>query len=147
LRYPGHISLIQALKQSGFFSEEPLNIGGTSIKPLDFTSKILFDEWRFASDEKDFTVLKIILQGKRNGSNETVKFYLLDRYDETTDISSMSRTTGYTCTATANLLAKGLFTEKGVFPPERVGNYEDCYNFVLQYLEERGLTIKKEAAV
>ena len=36
---------------------------------------------------------------------------------QSTKTSSMARTTGYTCTAAVNLIAKKLFTEKGVFPP------------------------------
>ncbi len=82
-----------------------------------------------------------------NGNDETLHFYLLDRFAEATGISSMSRTTGYTCTATANLLAKKLFSEKGVFPPERVGNHEACYDFIMQYLKERGVILKKKQQV
>ena len=44
LRYPGHVEYIRVLKESGFFDEETININGTQISPLDFTSKILFNE-------------------------------------------------------------------------------------------------------
>ena len=54
-----------------------------------------------------------------------------------TKTSSMARTTGYTCTAAVNLITKGLFNEKGVFPPELVGKDKNCFEFVMNYLEER----------
>jgi len=56
----------------------------------------------------------------------------------------MSRTTGFTCTASANLIAKNLFKEKGVFPPELVGKYKECFDFVRNYLEERNVIWTKK---
>jgi len=56
-----------------------------------------------------------------------------------TQTSSMSRTTGYTCTAALNLLIENMFTEKGVFPPELVGKHEKCFNFILNYLKARNI--------
>jgi lysine 6-dehydrogenase len=51
----------------------------------------------------------------------------------------MSRTTGYTATAALNMLMDGLFEEKGVFPPELVGKYENCFNYIINYLKERNI--------
>jgi saccharopine dehydrogenase-like NADP-dependent oxidoreductase len=51
----------------------------------------------------------------------------------------MSRTTGYTCTAALNMLMENLFTEKGVFPPELVGKHEKCFQYMINYLEERNI--------
>jgi len=140
LRYPGHIDLIIALKESGFFNTEKINIDGTEISPLQFTSKILFNEWRLGEDEEELTVMKAILKSVE----KTIEYNLLDRYDASTKTSSMSRTTGYTCTASANLIAKNLFTEKGVFPPELVGKHKPCFDFVMNYLKERNVIWSKQ---
>lgn len=138
LRYPGHIDLIIALKESGFFNTEKIKIDNSEISPLQFTSKILFNEWKLGEAEEELTVMKVILK-----SNEkTIEYNLLDRYDASTKTSSMSRTTGYTCTASANLIAKNLFTEKGVFPPELVGKHKLCFDFVINYLKERNVVWK-----
>jgi saccharopine dehydrogenase-like NADP-dependent oxidoreductase len=56
----------------------------------------------------------------------------------------MSRTTGYTATAAANLVLDGLFSEKGAFPPELVGKHEKCFNYILSYLRERNVIYKKD---
>ena len=77
--------------------------------------------------------MKVIVKGE----NKTVEYDLLDRYDVATKTSSMARTTGYTCTAAVNLVTKGLFNDKGVFPPELVGKHKNCFEFVMQYLKER----------
>ena len=83
--------------------------------------------------------MKVVVKGK----DKTIGYDLLDRYDPSTKTSSMARTTGYTCTAAVNLIAKGLFKEKGVFPPELVGKNKVCFDFVMNYLKERNVKKKK----
>jgi len=133
LRYPGHVDIILSLKESGFFNEEPMDVNGIKISPLKVTSQILFNEWKLGHEEEELTVMKVIV----NGESKRIEWSLLDHYDHETKISSMARTTGYTCTAAVNLIAQNLFSEKGVFPPELVGNNKDCFEYVLNYLKER----------
>ena len=137
MRYPGHVDIIRSLKESGFFSEEPLNVEGTMISPLKVTSQILFNEWRLGLEEEELTVMKVRAIGKKNGETKIVEWNLLDYYDQETKISSMARTTGYTCTAAVNLIAQKLFNEKGVYPPELIGSRKICFDFVLDYLKQR----------
>jgi lysine 6-dehydrogenase len=139
LRYPGHIDLIIALQQSGFFDEAPLKIKGTEISPLDFTSKLLVNEWKPGEQEEEFTVMKVIIKSGKN----MIVYDLYDTFDSLTQTSSMARTTGYMCTAAVNLIAKGLFAEKGVYPPELVGKDKNCFDFVMEYLRERNVSLKK----
>jgi lysine 6-dehydrogenase len=137
MRYPGHVDIILSLKESGFFNEDPIEINGTKISPLKVTSQILFNEWKLGLDEEELTVMRVKLIGKKNGEQKIVEWSLLDFYDPETRISSMARTTGYTCTAAVNLVAQNLFNEEGVFPPELVGKHKQCFDFVLNYLKER----------
>ncbi len=87
--------------------------------------------------------MKVIVEGEKNGVKKTVEYSLLDHYDVATKTSSMARSTGYTCTAAVQLIANTLFTEKGVFPPEKVGNHKACFDFVVKYLKDRKLNWKK----
>lgn len=140
LRYPGHVHLIEALKQSGFFSKEKLKVEGQEISPLAFTSKLLMNEWKLGETEEDLTVMKVVLHGE----GKTIEYNLLDYYDAESQTSSMARTTGYTCTASVNLLARNLFTKKGVFPPELIGDDKACFDFVFNYLKERSVNWKRK---
>ena len=145
MRYPGHVEIIRSLKESNFFSETPIDVNGIKISTLKVTSQILFNEWKLGLEEEELTVMRVKLIGTKEGKPTTVEWNLLDYYDPETKISSMARTTGYTCTAAVNLIANGLFNEKGVFPPELVGKYKVCFDFVLEYLKERKVNwIKKE---
>lgn len=139
LRYPGHLDLVLALKQSGFFETTPVRIDDTEIIPLEFTSKMLVNEWKLDPGEEEFTVMKVIVQGEKNDKPVTIEYNLLDRYDKATKTSSMARTTGYTCAAAVNLIAKAMFDEKGIFPPELVGRKKSCFDFVINYLKERNV--------
>jgi len=140
LRYPGHVEYMRVLKESGFFSEKELDVNGKKISPLEFTSKILFKEWELGETEEELTVFRVTLKGENsNGQIEEIVYNMHDEYNKDTNTSSMARTTGYTATAAANLVLEGLFSEKGVFPPELVGKHEACFNYFLKYLEERNI--------
>ncbi len=141
LRYPGHSEYIRVLKESGFFSEKAINVNGKEVVPLEFTSKILFSEW-YLGDEEELTVMRVRLKGKKEGKAAVVIYDLHDVYDVKTGISSMSRTTGYTATAAANMFLKGLWKGKGVFPPELIGKEKACFDFILNYLRERKVIYK-----
>jgi saccharopine dehydrogenase-like NADP-dependent oxidoreductase len=51
----------------------------------------------------------------------------------------MARTTGYTCTAVANLVLDNTFTRKGICPPEFVGEDEACFSSIMKYLKARSV--------
>ena len=144
LRYPGHVEYIKVLKESGFFDETEIEIKGTKVSPLDFTSKVLFNEWELGENEEELTVMRVTVKGENEaGEQEEVIYDLYDEYCHDTQVSSMSRTTGYTATAAANMLLEGLFNKKGVFPPELVGKHEECFNYFMNYLSERNVIYKK----
>jgi len=144
MRYPGHVEIIRSLKESGFFSDKPIDVDGTMISPLKVTSQILFNDWKLGLEEEELTVMKVKLSGKEKEKDKTVEWSLLDYYDDETKTSSMARTTGYTCTAAVNLIAQNLFSEQGVFPPELVGKHKNCFDFVLDYLKERKVNWEKK---
>ena len=146
LRYPGHVEYVRVLKESGFFSEDKIEVNGQQVSPLEFTSKILFNEWKLGETEEELTVMRVTLKGENeDGQIEEIVYNLHDEYCKDTNTSSMARTTGYTATAVANLFLEGLFTEKGVFPPELVGKHEDCFTYVLEYLEDRNIHYNKNS--
>lgn len=142
LRYPGHIRLIEALIKSGFFDTQERVLNGQRFRPIDTTASILFDQWKLQDEDEEFTVMKIEISGTENGAQKSYVFDIYDERDKASGISSMSRTTGYTCTSAVELIRKGLFTEKGVYPPELVGRKEGCFEFIRGYLNERGVQIQ-----
>ena len=139
LRYPGCIEYLKVLRESGFFSYEEIEVNGAKVRPVDVTAKLLFPKWKLKPGEEDFTVMRIRIEGEENGVNKKLEYYLLDKYDRENEIISMARTTGYTCNAVANLVLDNKFNRKGINTPEYVGEEEDNFKYVLNYLEERGV--------
>ncbi|HKI79970.1 MAG TPA: saccharopine dehydrogenase C-terminal domain-containing protein [Ignavibacteriaceae bacterium] len=139
LRYPGHAEYMKVLRETGFFNKDEIDIEGQKVSPISLTSKLLFPIWKLGKSEPEFTALKLIISGKENGISKKYTYELFDEYDKETDISSMARTTGYTCTATARLILNGKFNRKGICPPEFVGAEPGCYEFVLSELNKRNV--------
>lgn len=77
------------------------------------------------------------------GEGKIIEYSMFDKFDEETKTSSMARTTGYTCTAAVNLVLNGDYSKKGISPPEYIGKDENCFNKVLDYLDERRIKIKR----
>jgi saccharopine dehydrogenase-like NADP-dependent oxidoreductase len=146
LRYPGHIDKIRLLKSCGFFSEEPIDVKGQSIRPIDLTTRLLFPMWDL-KDEEDLTVMQVTAEGTKDGKKVKYSWDLADYYDPQTGIHSMARTTGYTATAATRMLLAGLYTRKGVSPPEYIGFDETCTRFILEDLSQRGVRYRENIQI
>jgi saccharopine dehydrogenase-like NADP-dependent oxidoreductase len=139
LRYPGHIEKMRMLRDSGFFDKEKIHVSGRDISPLDLTTALLFPLWAMGEGDEDFTILRVTVAGEQGGQKVRRELNLLDRYDRATKTTSMARTTGYTCTATLRLLARGGYTRKGISPPEFVGQEPGAWDFIRGELAYRGV--------
>lgn len=139
LRYRGHRDLMAALSAGGFFSTGQIKVGEHEIRAIDASSAILLAAWKLAPDEKEFTVMRVTVEGEENGSQVRHIYDLYDEYDAASQTSSMARTTGYACTATAELLLNGSYDSPGVSAPEIVGRAPGCCEAIMQYLLARGV--------
>jgi saccharopine dehydrogenase-like NADP-dependent oxidoreductase len=139
LRYPGHIAKMALLRETGFFSQDPVEINGQKIRPIDMTAKLLFPLWKLKPGEADITVLKVIVKGKKEDQPLQYTWDLFDKYDPVTAIHSMARTTGYTATVAVRMIADGLYTRKGVSVPEFIGKDPACVKYMLEGLKEKGV--------
>jgi len=143
MRYPGHIEKMRMLRETGFFSQDEIEINGTKIRPIDLTSRLLFPKWEYSKGEVDITVLRVTVDGAKSGQRLRYTYDLIDHYDAVTETSSMARTTGYTATMAVRLLAKGLYSRKGLSAPEHIGRHPECVEFLLNGLKDRGVVCKE----
>jgi len=143
MRYPGHIDIMAILRETGFFSKDEIEINGTKIAPLDFTAKLLFPKWKLKEGEEDITVMRVTIEGKKDGKMLRYNYDLYDQYDPITKTHSMARTTGYNATVGVRMIADGLYNRKGVSVPEFVGQQPECVKYMLKGLAERGVIYKE----
>lgn len=143
LRYPGHIELIRVLRASGFFDAAPRAFNGAEVRPLDVTAALLLEQWRLAPNEPEFTIMRVRISGRVHDEPQTYTYHLYDETDPLTGVSSMARTTGYTCTGVARLLLDGTFSRVGICPPEMVGADAACFARMLAHLDARGVHCRR----
>jgi len=147
LRYMGHVELMRAFRDSGFFDATPTDVNGQQVAPLDLTSKLLFDQWKMGPGDEDLTVMQVQMSGVEDGQKVQYTFDLLDYFDTESGVHSMARTTGYTCTIVARQVLSSLFTRKGISPPEYVGQTSGCYENLLSEYAARGIKIAQRRDV
>ena len=87
--------------------------------------------------------MRIIIKGQENQQEKTHVYDLYDEYNKETNTISMARTTGYTCSAVANLVLEGKFNRVGISPAEYVGVEEENFRYVLKYLKDRHVNYRK----
>lgn len=144
LRYPGHIEIMRILRETGFFEKEAIEVNGTQVSPLEFTSKLLFPKWKLEDGEEDITIMKIIVSGTKGSDKIKYTWDLFDTYDPVTEVHSMARTTGYTATMAVRMVASGLYSRKGVSAPEFIGKESACVDFILNGLKEKGIVYNEK---
>ncbi len=144
LRYPVHVDVMRIFRDAGFLNLTPIQVKGASVRPIDVTASLLSPHWEYGPGEADLTVMRLVISGEEDGKPVTYTYDLYDEYDPATGVLSMARTTGYTCTAVARLVLDGVFSQKGISPPEFVGRVGGCRERVEKYLEDRGVRYRMQ---
>jgi saccharopine dehydrogenase-like NADP-dependent oxidoreductase len=124
LRFPGHIAWIKELQETGkLWTPDP---------------------WKPGDDEDEFTLMRIAIRGSEHGAAKNFAYTLFATYDPETGFSSMSRTTGYTCTGVARCVLDGSYRHAGISPPSHIGASPGCLNRIFAHLRERKIVFERE---
>jgi len=121
-RRPGHGEFWWRMANCGFLSEEPVKIGGTEVVPINFVSTLLQSQKQFwyTGRERDTTLIRVEVQGKKDGKNKSVIYQMVDYKDLETGFTSMQRTVGFTMGIGTMLLAQGKLSARGMISPIQV---------------------------
>jgi len=144
LRYPEHVEQMRVFRDTGLLNMSPIQVKGVSVRPIDVTASLLSPLWKYEAGEADITVMRLVISGMEDGKPATYTWDMYDEYDAATGTLSMARTTGYTCTSVTRLVLDGVYSQKGISPPEFVGRSEGCWDSVKRYLEDRGVHCKMQ---
>jgi saccharopine dehydrogenase-like NADP-dependent oxidoreductase len=142
LRYPGHVEKVKLLRELGFFDGEPLLVEGSRVSPRLMTARLLERSLR-KPEVGDLLAMMIEVNGETGGKDAGIRYYILDRFDKEKGVTAMARTTAYTASSVAGMLAEGTIEEKGVIPPERLGMNEDIAERLLSKLRTRGVRVEE----
>jgi lysine 6-dehydrogenase len=139
IRWPGHAAQIRTLIECGLLETHPVSIDGQRIVPREFVSKTISERIKLGK-ERDLTLLRVDVTGKRDSRRIHHRYQMIDHYDPRRELTSMARTTAFPCSVAVQMLGQGLIQEKGLTPPELAFKGPLCQKFMKQ-LRAKGIKI------
>lgn len=113
IRYPGHCAKFKAMIDLGLFSSEPIKVDGMSFVPRRVFGELLVQN--LPADEPDVVLVRVEVKDRK----KRLRYDIIDRYDPSTGLSAMMRTTAFSASIVALMMARGQTSEKGALPQER----------------------------
>jgi len=141
VRWPGHWEGIITLKECGLLDIEPVNFKGKKIVPREFVSSLITPKLLPKEGETDVCVMYNSVEGKKDGRDMRIEYFMWDEADRENGLSSMMRVTGFPVAIAARWLAEGKIKEKGIVAPEDAISGK-LYEDFLDELEKRNIQIK-----
>jgi lysine 6-dehydrogenase len=136
LRYPGHVQIWRGLALLGLLDSTPVRVGDADVRPRDVVAACASP--RLENDDTDLVALRVVAVGAIDGARKRVTAEMLDRHDEATGLSAMSRGTAFPAALVAAMLGRGQVTRRGALPQE-VALHVPTF---IQGLGERGLDVR-----
>jgi lysine 6-dehydrogenase len=116
LRYPGHAEKMYAFLKLGLMSSDEEDFDGVKVAPRNVLERLL--ERNLPPTGKDATLIRVTVEGEKDGAPKTVEYQVIDLFDEESNLTSMMRTTAFPATTVATMSVSGAISKRGVLPPE-----------------------------
>jgi len=117
IRYRGHCEKFKTLLDLGFATMEPMMVGGSVKTNREFFADLLRKKLDFG--DKDVVLARATITGRHGGAEKVLAYEFVDHYDDAASITAMMRATAFPTSITAQMLAHGTISERGVKPPEQ----------------------------
>ncbi|MFX1284603.1 MAG: saccharopine dehydrogenase family protein [Promethearchaeota archaeon] len=135
---PKYFYLITDLVKLGLTDDNPINVKGHRISPLEFTISYIINQRERILKETNFGsqrgCVKIVVKGKKYGKNHQYIFSLAS------ENQAMGEGTGIPAAIGVILMNRGLITIKGVVPPEACINPLDFLAIMQEHLKLETVT-------
>jgi lysine 6-dehydrogenase len=138
IRYKGHCEKFKTLLDLGFATNEPMMVGGTVKTNREFFADLLRKKLDYG--DKDVVLARATITGRTQELEKTLVYEFVDRYDDSTKMTAMMRTTAFPTSITAQMLAKGEITQRGVLMPEQCVDGKQ----MIEELAKRNVRITKK---
>lgn len=138
IRYAGHCEKFKAMIDLGLCSSEEIRVDYAKITPRKVFAELL--EKNLPADEPDYVLVRLDFVGRTGGERKTLRYDIVDKFDEATNLSAMMRTTAFPASIIAQMMARGEVSERGATPQEKA---IDAEKFVAE-LERRNIKINSK---
>ncbi len=139
IRHKGHAQSIKILKECGLFSRQPVKLHDAKVIPRELL-EVLLDSKMKLGKERDVTLLRIVVEGKKSSKSATHIFEMIDIYDSEKDYTSMGKTTSFPASIAAQMIASGKIAQRGSLFPEEIFQ-SGLYQPLMDALKERGVVV------
>jgi lysine 6-dehydrogenase len=117
IRYPGHCEKFKTMIDLGLTSSDELDVNGQRISPRRLLGEMLLRH--LPADEPDAVLIRLEFRGVIDDKRQTLRYDIIDYFDERTGLSAMMRTTAFPASIIAQMMARGETLMKGATPQER----------------------------
>jgi lysine 6-dehydrogenase len=118
LRWPGYAAKVSVLRDLGLLSESPVTVDGSPVVPKHLLDAVLYPRVRLEPGERDLAILRVEAVGERAGQPARVHAEMVDRWSD--GFTAMARTTSFTASVVARMIARGEVTGRGARRPESI---------------------------
>lgn len=139
IRHCGHIREVQTLKDCGLFSTRPIRVHDQKVIPRDVL-EVLLDSRMKLGKERDVTLMRVVVSGKKSGRPQTYVYEMIDPYDTRKNYTSMARTTCFPASIAAQMILSGMIRKRGSLFPEQIFHAR-LFNPFMEGLRKRGVKI------
>ncbi len=116
IRYRGHCDKFKMMIDLGLCSSEEIIADFAKVTPRKVLGELLTRN--LPADEPDYVLIRLEFVGKIEGESKRLRYDIVDKFDETTGLSAMMRTTAFPASIIAQMMAKGDVKMRGATPQE-----------------------------
>jgi lysine 6-dehydrogenase len=135
IRYKGHCERFKTMIDLGLCSSEEIVADFVKVKPRKVLGELL--QKNLPADEPDYVLIRLEFVGAKKGKRKRLRYDIVDKFDEQTNLSAMMRTTAFPASIIAQMMACGDVKMRGATPQEKA---IDAEKFVAE-LEKRNIKI------
>jgi saccharopine dehydrogenase-like NADP-dependent oxidoreductase len=140
MRWPGHCAFWRQLAELHLLDREPVDVDGRLVDRVGFLAAALEPHLQYAAGERDVVALRVDLIGRRGDRPLRVRLELIDRLDQESGLSAMSRTVGFTASIGALMIADRRISGPGLRSPLA----DVPYGPFIEELARRGIRVTRE---
>ncbi|MGN7477030.1 saccharopine dehydrogenase family protein [Solibacillus silvestris] len=139
IRYKGHAEQFKLLADLGFLDKtNTVEAGGHEVNVREVTREVLKKKLDLGK-KIDAVLLRAIISGEKSEEQITYEYEMVVRKNLEQNVTAMARATASTISVVAQMIGKGMITERGVFAPESVVPGREF----IREMTKRGVDIKE----
>jgi saccharopine dehydrogenase-like NADP-dependent oxidoreductase len=117
IRWPGHVHQMRFVIGLGFGQERKIGVR-THLTYRDLLVRRMRE--RLSGDYEDAVLMRVAVQGEKDGAPKTLVYEMVERYNEDDDLTAMMRCTSIPVVVVAKMIAGHTISEGGARVPEAI---------------------------